>query len=359
MIITNAEFKKIVGPMYYNWETGFKNEEEIGLYFNYNYNSQEVEFVFYKNALNKEEIQKLFNEELKEDLERILIEPYYARKTLNTCYEHSLSLRFCALDDLFRSFGYRCITKEEYDKKRHFEFKPDFKMFMSTSEMPKITSKCDDFVKSFLKENISKSELIDLTTWSPFDNPFMDKFKTDPILNKIYLKPVTFTPKSFVDIVCDKFMLEIKKENEKENGKEKKMNRKRPDSIMIDEENKIIVAYLNGKRFEVKCKKNDAFDFRIGMGVVISKLNDYNVELTYLRNVMDWKKYYLYCYNKFFYFNTQKIQAFENAVLAEKEKFQLKVNEEKVRKFKCEEIEKVQYKPKKICHEFILINPKK
>lgn len=152
---------------------------------------------------------------------------------------------------------------------------------------------------------------------------------------------------------------EITKETEGEKNNmdtNKNAKPKRPDSIMIDEENKVVVAFLNSKKIKVVCGKDDKFDFRIGLGVVVSKINDANKELQYLRQNMNWKQYYLYCYNKFFYFDANRIKAFENSVFAEQEQYKLKLDEEKVRKFRCEEVELSVYKPKKISHSFVLIN---
>lgn len=136
-----------------------------------------------------------------------------------------------------------------------------------------------------------------------------------------------------------------------------KPQKQRADSIMFDEENKITVAFLGGEKFIIKCNDSDKFDYRIAIGVACSRVNYNNTELIYLREHMNWKEYYLYCYNKFFYFDPLRIKAFENAVYAEKEQYKLKLDEEKVRKYRCEEVEFNVYKPKKITHDFILFNP--
>ena len=145
-------------------------------------------------------------------------------------------------------------------------------------------------------------------------------------------------------------------ETAKLNGQEKLVQPKkpRPDSIMIDEEHRIVVAFLNGKRYVAECHDLDKFDFRIGLGNIVSKCNDANAELQYLRKKMKWNEYYLYCYNKFFYFNQERIKAFENSVLAEKEQFKLRVNEEKVKQYKAE-LNGEKYRMKKVCHNFIEI----
>lgn len=140
------------------------------------------------------------------------------------------------------------------------------------------------------------------------------------------------------------------------NGQEKLVQPKklRPDRIMIDEEHRIVVAFLNGKRYVAECQEGDKFDFRVGLGNIVSKCNDSNIELKYLRDVMKWKDYYLYCYNKFFYFNQERIKAFENSVLAEKEQYRLRFNEEQVRKYKCE-LNQEKYRERKVTHNFIKI----
>ena len=143
-------------------------------------------------------------------------------------------------------------------------------------------------------------------------------------------------------------------EGDKNNMNTNKNKPMRPDSIMIDEENKLVVVFLNNKKFTIKCHKDDKFDYRVGLGVAVSRLNENNKELQHLKQNMGWKAYYLYCFNKFFYFNEDKIKAFDNKVYAEKEQYKLKCNEEKVRKFKCEEVEMIPYKPKKISHNFIM-----
>ena len=145
-------------------------------------------------------------------------------------------------------------------------------------------------------------------------------------------------------------------ETAKLNGQEKLVQPKkpRPDRIMIDEEHRIVVAFLNGKRYIAECQEGDKFDFRVGLGNIVSKCNDSNVELKYLRDVMKWKDYYLYCYNKFFYFNQERIKAFENSVLAEKEQYRLRFNEEQVRKYKCE-LNREKYRERKVTHNFIKI----
>lgn len=135
---------------------------------------------------------------------------------------------------------------------------------------------------------------------------------------------------------------------------QEKLKQPRPDSIMIDEEHRIMVAFLGGKRFVAECHDGDKFDFKIGLGTIVSKCNDTNVELQYLRKKMKWNEYYLYCYNKFFYFNQDKIKAFENKVFAEKEQYKLRVNEEKVRKYKCE-LNQEKYRERKVTHNFIKI----
>lgn len=139
-------------------------------------------------------------------------------------------------------------------------------------------------------------------------------------------------------------------------GQEKLVQPKkpRPDSVMIDEEHHVVVAFLNGKRYVAECKDGDKFDFRIGLGNIVSKCNDSNTELQYLRKKMKWNEYYLYCYNKFFYFNQERIKAFENSVLAEKEQYKLRFNEEKVKAYKAE-LNGEKYRMKKVCHNFIAI----
>ena len=134
----------------------------------------------------------------------------------------------------------------------------------------------------------------------------------------------------------------------------KKLRKPRPDSVMIDEEHHVVVAFLNGKRYVAECKDGDKFDFRVGLGNIVSKCNDSNVELKYLRRKMKWNEYYLYCYNKFFYFNQERIKAFENSVLAEKEQYKLRFNEEKVKAYKAE-LNGEKYRMKKVCHNFIAI----
>lgn len=156
--------------------------------------------------------------------------------------------------------------------------------------------------------------------------------------------------------IAEEITKEITNEGEKNKMDTNKNKTMRPDSIMIDEENKIVVAFLNNKKFKVVCGKDDKFDFRIGVGVVVSKMNDSNKELQYLRQNINWKQYYLYCYNKFFYFDENRIKAFENTVFAEQEQYKLKVKEEQRRKKIAEEIDKEVYKPKKISHSFVLIN---
>ena len=138
------------------------------------------------------------------------------------------------------------------------------------------------------------------------------------------------------------------------NGQEKLVQpkKRRPDSVMIDEEHRIIVAFLNGKRYVAECRDLDKFDFRIGIGNIVSRCNDSNAELQYLRKKMKWNEYYLYCYNKFFYFNQERIKAFENSVLAEKEQFKLRTNDEKVKEFKAK-LNEEPYKIKKVTHNFI------
>ncbi len=144
------------------------------------------------------------------------------------------------------------------------------------------------------------------------------------------------------------------KNKKEEKGENKNMRKQRPDSIMIDEEHRIMVAFLNGKRFVAECHDGDKFDFRIGFGTIVSKCNDSNAELQYLRKKMKWNEYYLYCYNKFFYFNEERIKAFENKVLAEKEQFKLRFNEEEVRKYRCK-LNGEKYKERKVTHNFIVI----
>lgn len=148
-----------------------------------------------------------------------------------------------------------------------------------------------------------------------------------------------------------------KAKGDKNNMNTNKNKPMRPDSIMFDEENKITVAFLGGEKFIIKCNEGDKFDYRIAIGVACSRVNCNNTELVYLREHMNWKEYYMYCYNKFFYFDPVRIKAFENAVYAEKEQYKLKLDEEKVRKYRCEEVEFNVYKPKKITHDFILFNP--
>lgn len=158
------------------------------------------------------------------------------------------------------------------------------------------------------------------------------------------------------------YLLDLLKNGEKQfktaklKGQEKLVQPKkpRPDSIMIDEEHHVVVAFLNGKRYVAECQEGDKFDFRVGIGNIVSKCNDSNAELQYLRKKMKWNEYYLYCYNKFFYFNQERIKAFENSVLAEKEQYRLRFNEEQVRKYKCE-LNQEKYRERKVTHNFIKI----
>ncbi|MBR6515855.1 MAG: hypothetical protein IKT40_03250 [Bacilli bacterium] len=191
-----------------------------------------------------------------------------------------------------------------------------------------------------------------------FVSPVMDNRSLEEIAEEIIKKELK--PKSIYDIVWDEFTKEITNEGEKEmkkNNINTKPQKERADSIMFDEENKITVAFLGGEKFIIKCNEGDKFDYRIAVGVACSRVNCNNTELVYLREHMNWKEYYMYCYNKFFYFDPLRIKAFENAVYAEKEQYKLKLDEEKVRKYRCEEVEFNVYKPKKITHDFILFNP--
>lgn len=257
------------------------------------------------------------------------------------------------------AYNWGFIEKEELFERidelsKIFKVKKDKKYFENTYNLNK-----------YFLDSLKGSFLIDTKTVNKITEDVLKKYAPQIKMYEDLFKPAgveIYTGQRCAGkTLAQMFFDEINKDairGEKEMNNNKTKNKpQRPDSIMFDKENKITIAFLNGKKFTIKCDEKDKYDYRIGLGIVVSKINDNNNDLKYLRDHMAWKEYYLYCYNKFFYFNTEKIKAFENAVFAENEQFKLKLDEEKVRKFKCEEIEKVQYKPKKITHDFILINP--
>lgn len=121
--------------------------------------------------------------------------------------------------------------------------------------------------------------------------------------------------------------------------------------VLIDKENKILVAVIDEKKYVIRCHEQDRYDWRVGFGVAVSKhiMSKFEKELSYLRRTLREKHYYLYCYNKFFCFNTEKVEKIVNDY--EKEYQELLIKEQ-VRKAECE-IRKQKYEPRKIERKFI------
>lgn len=272
--------------------------------------------------------------------------------------EHSYKWNMIEKEELFERIDeLNKVFKVKKDKK-YFENKLDLisenflvcpsKTFLSPLKLPKVFPAMYGRAHGTPKFEIGT-----------FISPVMDNRSLKEIAEEIIKED--WKSKSIYDIVWDEFTKEITEAKEtkgdKNNMNTNKNKPMRPDSIMFDEENKITVAFLGGEKFIIKCNEGDKFDYRIAIGVACSRVNCNNTELVYLREHMNWKEYYMYCYNKFFYFDPVRIKAFENAVYAEKEQYKLKLDEEKVRKYRCEEVEFNVYKPKKITHDFILFNP--
>ena len=393
MIITNEEFKKIVPEDFY-YKTIFQDEKtmlfQIKTFENEFPFSDTVEYSFeqIKRVGAKSMSSCLFIRLLpsrRKKLEEVLIKPLVVDfiKTKNIISALNAMERIEKLDHVFKIFGNRCSYHNiDFD---------EISWYLSNNVDSKIDLISENFLvcpnENFLSKlkqlpkpgpimcgRAHREPKVEITTFNPYwsfiwnQKPFdLTGFKMDEKSEKGYkldcIKPrikKDWKPKSIYDIVWDEFTKEITEKEikgDKNNMDTNKNKTMRPDSIMIDEENKVVVAFLNNKKIKVVCDKDDKFDFRIGLGVVVSKINDANKELQYLRQNMNWKQYYLYCYKKFFYFDANRIKAFENSVFAEQQQYKLKLDEEKVRKFRCEEVELSVYKPKKISHSFILFNP--
>lgn len=105
--------------------------------------------------------------------------------------------------------------------------------------------------------------------------------------------------------------------------------------VLVDEQNKIVVLIVDTKRFVVKCDKKDKFDFKIGVGLALSKLyyqvykGCYLKQIQYLRNHMNYKEYAYYCFNEYFSYDENKIAELENNVKNENQEFLQKLKKYK------------------------------
>jgi hypothetical protein len=342
--------------------------------------------VYFSKSTDFEKDDRIVLTVLPDILSRILTIHGYQDAIEDILLEHSYDWNLIEKEELFERIDeLNKIFKVKKDKKyfenkldlvsenflvcpkENFLFEPTSVISKSKSNSGGLEALLSDSFKKFL--NPSPFDLAGFKfEIGKFVSPVMDNRSLEEIAEEIikktkenkinWIKPIetVFKPRSFYDIIWDEFIEEITKETkgDKNNMNTNKNKPKRLDSIMIDEENKLVVVFLNNKKFTIKCHKDDKFDYRVGLGVAVSRLNENNKELQHLKQNMSWKAYYLYCFNKFFYFNEDKIKAFDNKVYAEKEQYKLKCNEEKVRKFKCEEVEMIPYKPKKISHNFVM-----
>lgn len=135
-------------------------------------------------------------------------------------------------------------------------------------------------------------------------------------------------------------------------------------NVLVNKQNNIVIVMFpkSKLKYVIKCKEGDKFDFRIGVGVAISKYIDKSPlvkdsdkkKYKFLRENMREKPYYMYCYNSWFYFKEDIIEIIESLIDKEEMEYNEAVISEKVRKAECE-IRGINYKPKHIKHKFIIM----
>ena len=139
------------------------------------------------------------------------------------------------------------------------------------------------------------------------------------------------------------------KTNKKNNGKF--VSSKKSVSVLIEKDKKLLVAFIGDNKYVIRCHEEDRYDWKVGLGVAISnhiyKQNE--KEMFFLRKRLRERHYYLYCYNKFFDFDTTAI---EKIVEDYEKEYQELLIKEQVRKAECE-IRKQKYEPRTIERKFI------
>lgn len=124
------------------------------------------------------------------------------------------------------------------------------------------------------------------------------------------------------------------------------------EKLLIDPDNKLCVFLFRGKKYVIRCHKDDRFDWRVAVGIMYSRYRKNDKSLNYLRRIMREKQYYVYCYKLLFDFDTTLI---DKAVDDYENHYKQLHIDEQVRQSECE-IRKIKYEPKKIVRELKEVN---
>ena len=97
--------------------------------------------------------------------------------------------------------------------------------------------------------------------------------------------------------------------------------------FQINKEKKCVFLQLGSKKINIKCHEEDEFDWKIGLGLAISKLNDnvkYKSHREFFRdketNLLDVKKYSDWVITEYYDNDMYEIEELENRVAKSKDK---------------------------------------
>lgn len=105
--------------------------------------------------------------------------------------------------------------------------------------------------------------------------------------------------------------------------------------VMVLPDERLTILLIDSKKYVIKCHNDDKFDYKIGIGIAISKhlervlKGSFTKELKLLKTSLDYKDYAEYCLKKYYAFDLNKVNKLFERVRKEQLEYLRKVDKYK------------------------------